>query len=367
MTADDDDDDDDDSSAPPSLATSSGSDDDEEDRARFEEPEESEETENATRRTNPRTNSERAARSRGGTFLFLRVFLAAALAGVVAGLVPGGVAAGGARRSRERVRNPGNPGTRSHFSPAEALNGVVDPGEETRTKKKSAAAETKKKPSSSRDVAKPSSPDTNPRRDPEAKKEDKKEDPPADPSQATPPQFRRKRFSEKVALARALARAGVAKNARALAAHSPAKKDDADSTSSGSSGSSSASPSSPSRSALLLADRDAQLAYFRTRPRVSRRRRRRGLHLGLALDPRVSRARVREEASGWLGVDEKKRSGTLFDMWDGVARRAVDDVTRLEWLLDEPLTRRVWRYENTVRVCASSTSKRSGGTTEGDT
>ena len=52
---------DDDSSAPPSLATSSGSDDEEEDRARFEEPEESEETENATRRTNPRTNSERAA------------------------------------------------------------------------------------------------------------------------------------------------------------------------------------------------------------------------------------------------------------------------------------------------------------------
>ena len=52
-------------------------------------------------------------------------------------------------------------------------------------------------------------------------------------------------------------------------------------------------------------------------------------------------------------------------MWDGVARRAVDDVTRLEWLLDEPLTRRVWRYENTVRVCEFHKHSRSGGTTEG--
>ena len=65
---------------------------------------------------------------------------------------------------------------------------------------------------------------------------------------------------------------------------------------------------------------------------------------------RLSRVRrVREEASGWLGVE--KGSGALHDLCDGVARRAVDDATRLEWLLNEPHVRRVWRYENTVRVC----------------
>jgi hypothetical protein len=327
---DDDDNDDDDSSAPPSLATSSGSDDEEEDRAwldraRFEEP--PEEAENATRRTNPRA-SERPASSSASSSQ--PPSLASS---------PDSSRAASLRSARGApASGSGNPGTRSFFSHSEALDGAFDPGEET-------------KPSSSRDplFAKSSSPDTNPT-DPEAKKEDTntfRADPQV-PSQATPPQPRRKRFSEKVALARALARASVAKARRVLAAEAK-KKANADESSA--SGSSSASPSSPSRSALA-ADRDAQLAYFRARREA---RDGGGGEASTSDSPwtRESRARrVREEASGRLGVSQnEKGSGTLFDLCDGVARRAVDDATHIEWLLNEPLVRRVWRYENTVRVC----------------
>ena len=295
----DDDDDDDDSSAPPSLATSSGSDDEEEDRARFEEP--PEEAENATRRTNPRAPVERAEgpAAEGPASSSASSSQPPSLASS-----PDSSRAASPRAARGApASGSGNSGTRSFFSPSEALNGLFDPGEETRKKKKS-AAETK--PSSSRDVAKPekSKPEKNPTNptNPEAKKEDTfKADPPV-PSQATPPQPRRKRFSEKVALARKLARASVAKARRALAAEAEKRS-------------------------ALVADRDAQLAYFRARREA---RDGGGGEASTSDSPwtRASRARrVREEASGCLGVE--KGSGTLNDLCDGVARRARLGLNRL--------------------------------------
>ena len=96
-----------------------------------------------------------------------------------------------------------------------------------------------------------------------------------------------------------------------------------------------------------MADRDAQLAYFRTRRSLATAA---AKSLGLALDPRVCARRVREEAAGgWASM--KKSVPEPFSICG--QRRATRRGRRDEigCLLDEPLTRRVWRYENTVRVC----------------